>query len=159
MMSDKVPMTKKGYEQLEEELRRLKNVERHAVVKAIAEAREHGDLSENAEYTAARERQSFIEGRIQELEGKVGRAEIIDVASLSGDVIKFGALVTLIDDETEEEITYQIVGEDESDVKKGLLSISSPLARALINKTIGDVVEVVTPKGGKGYEITKVAFR
>lgn len=158
-MTDKVPMTKSGYDRLEEELKKLKNVERHAVVKAIAEAREHGDLSENAEYTAARERQSFIEGRILELEDKIGRAEVIDVASLSGNVVKFGASVTLIDDDTEEEITYQIVGEDESDVKKGRLSISSPLARALINKTIGDTVEVVTPKGGKGYEVMKVAYR
>jgi len=158
-MTDKVPMTKAGYVRLEDELRKLKNVERHAIVKAIAEAREHGDLSENAEYHAARERQSFVEGRIQELEDKIGRAELIDVASLSGNVIKFGASVTLIDDDTEEEITYQIVGEDESDVKKGLLSITSPLARALINKTIGDTVEVVTPKGGKGYKVLKVSYR
>jgi len=158
-MSDKVPMTKSGFERLEEELRKLKNVERHAIVKAIAEAREHGDLSENAEYHAARERQSFVEGRIMELEGKIGRAEIIDIASMTGTVIRFGASVTLIEVETEEEITYQIVGEDESDVKNGLLSITSPLARALINKTIGDTVEVVTPKGGKGYEVTKVTYR
>ncbi|MDR3424890.1 MAG: transcription elongation factor GreA [Alphaproteobacteria bacterium] len=158
-MNDKVPMTKSGYDRLEEELKKLKNVERHAVVKAIAEAREHGDLSENAEYTAARERQSFIEGRIQELEDKIGRAEIIDVSSMSGNAIKFGATVTLIDDDTEEEVTYQIVGDDESNVKLGLLSISSPLARALINKTIGDTVEVATPKGGKGYEVKKVAYK
>lgn len=152
-------MTQSGYERLEEELKKLKNVERHAVVKAIAEAREHGDLSENAEYTSARERQSFIEGRILELESKIGRAEIIDVSSMSGDVIRFGATITLIDDDTGEEITYQLVGDDESDVKKGLLSISSPLARALINKTVGDTVEVVTPKGGKGYEVKTVAYR
>ena len=158
-MTDKVPMTKSGYERLEEELRRLKNVERHAIVKAIAEAREHGDLSENAEYHAARERQSFVEGRIQELEGKIGRAEIIDVSSLTGSAVKFGASVTLIDTETDEEVAYQIVGEDESNVKLGLLSITSPLARALINKTIGDTVEVATPKGGRGYEVTKVAYR
>ncbi|MDD3183636.1 MAG: transcription elongation factor GreA [Alphaproteobacteria bacterium] len=158
-MSDKVPMTKSGYDRLEDELRKLKNVERHAIVKAIAEAREHGDLSENAEYHAAREKQSFIEGRILDLEAKVSRAEIIDVTVLTGTVIRFGASVTLIDGDTEEEITYQIVGEDESNVKIGLLSISSPLARALINKTIGDTVEVKTPKGDKGYEVTKVAYR
>ncbi|MDE2029965.1 MAG: transcription elongation factor GreA [Alphaproteobacteria bacterium] len=157
-MTDKVPMTKLGYERLEEELKTLKSVERPAVIKAIAEAREHGDLSENAEYTAAREKQSFIEGRIQELEDKISRAEIIDVSALSGKDIKFGATVTLIDDDTEEKVTYQIVGEDESDIKAGLLSISSPLARALINKTVGDTVEVVTPKGGKGYEVAKVAY-
>ncbi|MDD3028928.1 MAG: transcription elongation factor GreA [Alphaproteobacteria bacterium] len=158
-MTDKVPMTKAGYARLEEELKQLKNVERHAIVKAIAEAREHGDLSENAEYHAARERQSFVEGRIQELEGKIGRAEVIDVASMSGDTIKFGATVTLIDNDTEEETTYQIVGEDEADVKLGLLSISSPLARSLINKTVGNTVEVATPKGGKSYEVTKVYFK
>ncbi|MDE1900269.1 MAG: transcription elongation factor GreA [Alphaproteobacteria bacterium] len=158
-MTDKVPMTKLGYERLEEELKKLKSIERPAVVKAIAEAREHGDLSENAEYTAAREKQSFIEGRIQEIEDKVSRAEIIDVSALSGKDIKFGATVTLIDDDTEEESTYQIVGEDEADIKAGLLSVTSPLARALINKTVGDTVEVVTPKGGKGYEVTKVVYR
>jgi len=158
-MSDKVPMTKSGYEKLEEELKRLKNVERPAVVQAIAEAREHGDLSENAEYTAAREKQSFIEGRIMEIEDKVGRAEVIDVSSMSGDTVKFGALVTLIDDDTEEKVTYQIVGDDESDIKSGLLSISSPLARALINKVVGDTVEVSTPKGSKGYEILKVVYK
>lgn len=158
-MSDKVPMTKQGYDRLEDELRKLKNVERHAIVKAIAEAREHGDLSENAEYSAARERQSFVEGRIKELEGKIGRADIIDASSLSGTSIKFGATITLIDNDTEEEVTYQIVGDDESNVKLGLLSISAPLARALINKTIGDTVEVSTPKGPKSYEVTKVVFK
>ncbi len=158
-MADKVPMTKKGHERLEDELRKLKNVERHAIVKAIGEAREHGDLSENAEYHAARERQSFVEGRIKELEYKIGCAEIIDVCSLSGCVVKFGASVTLIDVESEEEVFYQIVGQDESDVKSGLLSITSPLARALINKTIGDTIEVSTPKGAKGYEVTKVVFK
>lgn len=157
-MVDKVPMTKSGFERLEDELRKLKNVERHAIVKAIAEAREHGDLSENAEYHAARERQSFVEGRIQELEGKIGRAEIIDISLMTGDIVRFGASVTLIDSESDEEMTYQIVGDDESNVKLGLLSISSPLARALINKTIGDTVEVVTPKGGKGYEVIKVTY-
>jgi len=158
-MTDRVPMTKQGHQKLEEELRQLKNVERHAIVKAIAEAREHGDLSENAEYHAARERQSFVEGRIQELEGKLGRAEIIDVVSFTGSVIRFGATVTLIDNDSEEETTYQIVGEDESNIKARLLSINAPLARALINKTIGDTVEVATPKGAKGYEVTKVVYR
>jgi transcription elongation factor GreA len=158
-MSDKVPMTKSGYKRLEDELRNLKNVERHAIVKAIAEAREHGDLSENAEYHAARERQSFVEGRIMELEGKIGRADIIDVSSLTGTTIKFGATVTLIDVDTEEKITYQLVGDDESNVKLGLLSISSPLAKALINKSVGDTVEVTTPKGPKGYEVAKVVYR
>jgi transcription elongation factor GreA len=158
-MVDKVPMTKLGYKRLEEELKRLKSIERPAIVKAIAEAREHGDLSENAEYHAARERQSFVEGRVEELEDKISRAEIIDVSALSGKNIKFGATVTLIDDDTEEDVTYQIVGEDEADIKAGLLSVTSPLARALINKTIGDTVEVITPKGGKGYEVTKVSYR
>jgi len=158
-MTDKVPMTRLGAERLEEELRNLKGVERPAIIKAIAEAREHGDLSENAEYHAARERQSFIEGRIQELEDKISRAEVIDVSALDGKVVKFGAMVTLLDDDTEEKVNYQIVGEDEADIKNGRLSITSPLARALIGKTIKDVVEVSTPKGGKSYEIVKVAFR
>jgi len=158
-MTDKVPMTKLGCEKLEDELRNLKNVERPAVIKAIAEAREHGDLSENAEYHAARERQSFIEGRIQELEDKVSRAEIIDVSKLDGHVVKFGATVTLLDDDTEEKVIYQIVGEDEADIKAGLLSVTSPLARALINKSVKDTVEVSTPKGSKSYEVVKVDFR
>ena len=158
-MTDKVPMTAQGYQRLEEELKHLKNVERHAIIKAIAEAREHGDLSENAEYHAARERQSFVEGRIQDLEDKIGRAEVIDVASLTGKAVKFGATVTLIDDETEEEVTYQIVGDEESDIKGGFLSISSPLARALIGKEKGESVEVNTPKGAKSYEVLKVTFK
>jgi transcription elongation factor GreA len=157
-MSDKVPMTKLGYERLEEELKRRKNVTRPEIVKAIATAREHGDLSENAEYTSAREQQSFNEGRIQELESKISHADIIDVAALTGTSVKFGATVTLTDDDNEA-VTYQIVGEDEADIKAGLLSITSPLARALINKTVGDTVEVVTPKGTRGYEVTKVAYR
>lgn len=158
-MTDKVPMTKLGFERLEEELKNLKSVERPAVIKAIAEAREHGDLSENAEYTAARERQSFIEGRIQELEDKISRSDVIDVSALQGKNIKFGASVTLIDDDSDNEVTYQIVGEDEADIKAGLLSITAPLARALIGKTVGDSVEVTTPKGTKGYEVTEVAYR
>lgn len=158
-MIDKVPMTKLGFERLEQELHTLKSVERPAVIKAIAEAREHGDLSENAEYTAARERQSFIEGRIQELEDKISRADVIDVASLQGKTVKFGARVTLIDHDTDENVTYQIVGEDEADIKAGLLSITAPLARALIGKTIDDTVEVTTPKGSKSYDIVEVVFR
>jgi transcription elongation factor GreA len=157
-MSDKVPMTKLGFERLEEELKNLKGVERPAVVKAIAAAREHGDLSENAEYTAARERQSFIEGRIQELEHKISHADVIDISKLTGKDVKFGATVTLIDDD-DADVIYQIVGEDEADIKAGLLSITSPLARALIGKNVKDVVEVNTPKGAKSYEISKVAYR
>jgi len=155
---DKVPMTMSGYERLQEELRQLKTVERPAIIKAIAEARDHGDLSENAEYHAARERQSFIEGRVLELEGKISRAEIIDVKKLSGKTITFGATVTLADEDTDEENKYQIVGADESDISKGLLSITSPLARALIGKSVGDSVEVVTPRGSKSYEIVKIRF-
>ena len=158
-MVDKVPMTKKGHARLEEELKRLKSIERPAIVKAIAEAREHGDLSENAEYHAARERQSFVEGRVEELEDKISRAEVIDVAALTGKNIKFGATVTLIDNDSEDEVTYQIVGEDEANIKAGLLSVTAPLARALINKTVGDTVEVITPKGGKGYEVIKVSYK
>ena len=158
-MIDKVPMTKLGFETLETELRNLKGVERPAVIKAIAEAREHGDLSENAEYHAARERQSFIEGRVQELEDKISRADVIDVSKLEGKNIKFGATITLLDDDTNEKVNYQIVGEDEADIKAGLLSITSPLARALINKSVKDVVEVNTPKGSKSYEVVKVAYR
>lgn len=152
-------MTAAGYNRLQEELKHLKAVERPAVIKAIAEAREHGDLSENAEYTAARERQSFIEGRVAELEDKISRAEVIDPSKLSGSTVKFGATVTLADEDTDEEITYQIVGQDESDIKNGLLSIQAPLARALINKSVGDSVEVSTPGGSKLYEIVTVEFK
>lgn len=158
-MTEKVPMTLQGFERLEQELRHLKSIERPAVVKAIAEAREHGDLSENAEYHAARERQSFIEGRVQDLEDKISRAEVIDVSKLSGKIIKFGATVTLIDEDSEEEVRYQIVGQDESDIKDGRLSISAPLARALIGKTMKDTVEVTTPGGSKSYEILKVSYK
>ncbi|MBP2313318.1 transcription elongation factor GreA [Azospirillum soli] len=156
---EKFPMTAAGYNRLQEELKHLKSVERPNVIKAIAEAREHGDLSENAEYTAARERQSFIEGRVAELEDKISRAEVIDPAKLSGSTVKFGATVTLADEDTDEETTYQIVGQDESDIKNGLLSIQAPLARALINKSVGDSVEVSTPGGSKLYEIVQVAFK
>jgi len=159
VMTDKVPMTQTGYERLEAELRKLKSEDRPAVIKAIAEAREHGDLSENAEYHAARERQSFIEGRILELEDKTSRAEIIDVGKLTGKTVKFGATVTLVDDDSDEEVIYQIVGEDEADIKAGLLSVTSPLARALINKTVKDTVEVSTPKSSKSYEIVKVVYK
>jgi transcription elongation factor GreA len=154
----KVPMTAAGFARLEEEYRRLKSVDRPEVIVAIAEAREHGDISENAEYHAARERQSFIEGRLLELEDKISRAEVIDPATLNGKDVKFGATVTLADDDTDEKSTYQIVGEDEADIKDRRLSITSPLARALIGKKVGDSVEVTTPGGSKSYEITKVRF-
>ena len=155
---DRLPMTSDGYSRLQEEIKRLKTTERPAIIRAIAEARTHGDLSENAEYHAARERQSFIEGRLAELEDKVARAEVIDTSKLSGSVIKFGATVTLADEETDEEQTFRIVGEDEADVKGGRLSVTSPLARALIGKGKGDSVEVSTPRGNKSYEVVTVAF-
>jgi len=151
-------MTADGYSRLQDEIKRLKTIERPAIIRAIAEARTHGDLSENAEYHAARERQSFIEGRLMELEDKVARAEVIDTSKLSGSVIKFGATVTLADEQTDEEQTFRIVGEDEADVKGGRLSVSSPLARALIGKGKGDSVEVSTPRGAKSYEVVTVAF-
>ena len=152
-------MTSEGLVNLEDELRHLKNIARPEVIRAIALAREHGDLSENAEYSAARDRQSFIEGRVGELEDKIARAEVIDVSKLSGKTVKFGAKVSLIDEDTEEKQIYQIVGQDEADVKQGRLAITSPLARALIGKSVGDSVEVNTPKGEKAYEITRVRFR
>ena len=151
-------MTAEGYHRLEAELKQLKTIERPQVIKAIAEARQHGDLSENAEYHAARERQSFIEGRLMELEDKIARAEVIDPAKLSGKTVKFGATVTLVDEDTDESSTYQIVGEDEADISKGRLAITAPLSRALIGQTVGDNVEVHTPKGEKAYEIVKVKF-
>jgi len=154
---ERIPMTRAGFAQLEEEMRLLKTVERPAIIKAIAEAREHGDLSENAEYHAAREKQSFIEGRIKELEMIVGRAQVIDVTGLSG-AIKFGATVELIDEDTEESRTFQIVGEAEADLERGLLNMKSPLARALIGKEEGDTVDVVTPGGEKSYEIVAVRY-
>ena len=152
-------MTADGYARLEEELKHLKGIARPEVIRAIAEAREHGDISENAEYHAARERQSFIEGRLAELEDKISRAEIIDPATLSGKQVKFGAHVTLIDEDTEEKSVYQIVGEDEADIKAKRLAITSPLARALVGKSVGDTVEVTTPGGSRSYEISKVAFK
>lgn len=154
---EKIPMTRAGHAALDQELKVLKSVERPAVIRAIAEAREHGDLSENAEYHAARERQSFVEGRIRELEATLSRAEVIDTAALSG-AIKFGATVTLVDEDTEEERTYQIVGEAEADIERGLLNIRSPLARALIGKEAGDSVDVRTPGGEKSYEVVSIRY-
>ncbi len=152
-------MTASGFESLEAEVRHLKTVERPAIIKAISSAREHGDLSENAEYHAAKERQSYIEGRLMELEDKISRAQVIDVAKLSGKDVKFGATVKLLDEDTEDEITYQVVGEIEADVKAGRISITSPLGRALIGKKTGDAVEVNTPGGGKSYEVLSVKFK
>ena len=156
---DKFPMTVLGYAALEAELKRRQQEERPRIIAAISEARSHGDLSENAEYHAAKEAQAHNEGRIAELEDKISRAEVIDVTKLSGHTIKFGATVKLIDEDTEEEKSYQIVGENEADVKEGKVSITSPIARALIGKKVGDTVEVNTPGGGKSYEVTAVAFR
>jgi transcription elongation factor GreA len=155
---DKFPMTAEGLVVLEEERRRLKGEERPAVIKAIAEAREHGDLSENAEYHAAREKQSFIEGRLAELEAIISRAEVIDTSKLSGNVVRFGATVMIADEDTDEEITLKIVGSHEADINAGRLSVTAPLARGLIGKTIGDSAEVNTPSGDKSYEICDVRF-
>jgi transcription elongation factor GreA len=155
---EKIPMTASGFKALEEELERLKNQDRHEIIKAISEARAHGDLSENAEYHAAKEKQSFIEGRVMELEDQIGRAEVIDISKLSGSSIKFGATVTLVDEDTDEKRRYQIVGDVESDAKKGRISLSSPIARALIGKSKGDTVEVAAPGGARSYEILKVEF-
>ena len=154
---EKLPLTRKGFKAADEELKRLKSIDRPAVIRAIAEAREHGDLSENAEYHAAREQQSHIERRIKELEGIIGRAEVIDVSKLSGP-IKFGATVKLVDEDTEEEKSFQIVGESEANIEKNLLNIKSPIARALIGKEEGDSVEVVTPGGTKYYEIVSIQY-
>lgn len=154
---EKIPLTRVGYAALNDELKQLKTVERPAVIKAIAEAREHGDLSENAEYHAAREKQSFIEGRVKELDAIIGLADVIDPASLSG-TIKFGATVTIVDEDTDEEKTYQIVGEPEADLENGKLNLKSPIARALIGKDEGDSVEVRTPGGEKYYEILKIVY-
>lgn len=155
---EKMPITPAGLARLQEELRRLKAVERPVVIRALEEARTHGDLSENAEYHAARERQSFIEGRVAELEDKIRRAEVIDVSKLTGKAVKFGAIVELVDIDTDEDVTFQLVGEDEADIASGKLSITSPLARALIGKEVGESVEVSTPRGSKVYEIQKVRF-
>ena len=156
---EKVPMTSAGLKTLEDELKLLKSTERPAIIKAIAAAREHGDLSENAEYTSARERQSFIEGRIGELEDIVSRADVIDLSKLSGKIVKFGAIVRLSDQDTDEKAKYQLVGPYEADLAKGRISTTSPLGRALIGKTVGDAVEVQTPRGAKMYEVMAVAFK
>lgn len=155
---EKIPTTRAGLTRMEDELRNLKFTERPAVIKAIAEARAHGDLSENAEYHAARERQSFIEGRILELEAATSRAEVIDIAEMSGTTVKFGATVHVVDEETDDEATYQIVGEYEANLEAGLISVTAPIARALIGKSVGDSVEVNTPKGARYYEILDLKF-
>ncbi|MFQ5643454.1 MAG: transcription elongation factor GreA [Thiogranum sp.] len=156
----KVPLTKRGAEKLQAELQQLKTVERPRIIQAIAEARAHGDLKENAEYHAAREQQSFVEGRIKEIEGKLSHANIIDVASLdAGGKVVFGATVDLIDEDTGDEITYQIVGEDEADIKAGLISVGSPIARALIGKEEGDVATVVAPGGERNLEVVEVRYQ
>ena len=157
-VNSRFPMTISGFEALKSELEKLRSVERPEVIQSIAAAREHGDLSENAEYQAARERQSFIEGRVAELEDKISRAQVIDVSTLSGKSVKFGATVVLADEDADERSTYKIVGTDESDINSGLLSITSPLAIALLGKTKGDSVEVTTPGGAKSYEIISVKF-
>ena len=159
MSVDKVPMTIEGHAELEKELQHRKTVERPRIIQAIAEARAHGDLSENAEYHAAKESQGLNEARVSDLEDKLSRADVIDVSKLSGDRVVFGATVELIDDETEEEVTYKIVGEYEADVKLGKVSVTSPIARALIGKRVGDVAEVNTPRGSKAYEVMKISFK
>ena len=157
-MSEKLPMTADGLAKLRSELENLKNSERPNIIKAIAEAREHGDLSENAEYHAAREKQSFIEGRISELENKISRAEVIDISSLDNSKITFGATVKITDISNDKTHTYTIVGADESDIEKNLISISAPLGRAMINKTVNDVIEVMTPGGVKEYQINSIKY-
>ncbi|SNB66224.1 transcription elongation factor GreA [Arboricoccus pini] len=157
-MSNRIPMTPEGHARLSAELKRLKADERPAVIRAIAEAREHGDLSENAEYHAARERQGFIEGRVIELEDKLSRAEVIDIKNLSGSKVMFGARVKLVDEETDEEVTYQIVGPEEAEITQGLLSIQSPVAQAMLAKQAGDTIEVQTPRGLRYFEILQVSF-
>jgi transcription elongation factor GreA len=155
---ERIPMTSAGLKALETEINKLKTIERPSIIKMIAEARAHGDLSENAEYHAAKERQAFVEGRVIELEDQIGRADVIDVSKLSGSTVKFGATVTLVDEDTTEKKKFQIVGDVEADAKKGRISISSPLSRALIGKGKGDTVEVAAPGGARSYEILKVEF-
>ena len=152
-------MTVKGHAALETELKHLKTVERPEIINAISVARDHGDLSENAEYHAAKEKQGFIEGRIQELESKLALAQIIDPTTMSGEVVRFGATVKIVNEDTDEESTYQIVGEDEANVKDGKISVTSPIARAMITKEVGDVFEVIAPGGSKGYEILEVFYK
>lgn len=156
---DKIPLTVQGHARLEEELKKLKHEERPAVVQAIAEAREHGDLKENAEYHAAKDKQSFIEGRVKELEGVLSHAEVINPSEMSGDTIKFGATIELVDEETEEEVIYQIVGEYEADLERGQISLTAPISRALIGKGEGDSAEVITPKGQRYYEIISIEYK
>lgn len=155
---EKVPMTQTGFTRMEEELKRLKSVERPSIIQALEEARAHGDLSENAEYHAAKERQAFVESRIADLGSKVSRAQIIDTSSLAGSTVKFGATVTVMDEDDDAKLSFQIVGEDEANIKEHRLSVQSPLARALIGKSVGDEVEVTTPSGGKFYELLEVQF-
>jgi transcription elongation factor GreA len=159
MATERVPMTIEGYKKLEEELHRLKSEERPRIIQAIAEARTHGDLSENAEYHAAKEAQGMNEAKVAELEDKLSRAEVIDPKTLSGSTVKFGATVSLVDEDTEEKVKYQIVGELEANVREGKISIGSPIARALIGKSKGDTAEVTTPKGSRSYEIVNVQFK
>jgi transcription elongation factor GreA len=159
MMMERVPMTVEGYKNLEEELQRLKAVERPRIIAAIAEARAHGDLSENAEYHAAKEQQGLNEARVAELEDKINRAEVIDTSKLSGETVKFGATVTLQDEDSDEKVTYTIVGDTEADLKNGKISISSPIARALIGKSKGESVDVTTPKGTRTLEVLQVAWK
>jgi transcription elongation factor GreA len=159
MAMERVPMTVQGFKHMEAELQRLKSVERPRIVQAIADARAHGDLSENAEYHAAKEAQGMNEARVAELEDKLSRADVVDPSTLSGTTVKFGATVKLEDEDTEEQVTYQIVGEMEADVKSGKVSITSPIARALIGKAVGDSVEVTTPKAPRSYEILKISWR
>ena len=159
MSMERVPMTVEGHAALEAELQRLKSEERPRIIQAIAEARAHGDLSENAEYHAAKEAQGMNEAKVAELEDKLGRADVIDTKSLSGDTVKFGATLSLEDEDTEDKVKYKIVGEMEADVKAGKVSITSPIARALIGKSVGDVVEVTTPKGARSYEILKIEWK
>ena len=156
---ERIPMTASGYKALEEEVNQLKNVDRHEIIKMISEARAHGDLSENAEYHAAKERQAFMEGRILDLEDMMGRAEVIDVSRLSGTTVKFGATVTLVDEDTDEKVKYKIVGDSEASVKDGKISISSPIARALIGKAKGEAAEVTTPKGARSYQVLKIEWK
>lgn len=159
MAMEKVPMTVEGFGSLEAELQRLKAEERPRIIRAIAEARAHGDLSENAEYHAAKEQQSYNEARVNELEYKLACADVVDVSKMSGSTVKFGATVSLEDEDTEEKVKYKIVGEFEADVKNGMISIGSPIARALIGKSKGDTAEVTTPKGSRSYEILKVEYK
>jgi transcription elongation factor GreA len=159
MSLEKVPMTAAGYAALEAEVKHLKSVERPRIIKAIAEARAHGDLSENAEYHAAKEAQGMNEAKVADLEDKLSRADVIDVSKLSGDTVKFGATIKIVDEDTEEELKYQIVGDFEADVKSGKIAINSPIARALIGKRVGESVEVSTPRGHKAYEILDIKFR